>query len=212
MQKFFTIALAVALAATVATAGAQENAEVPKAKPVADAKAAEVKKSEANSSQNSTRIRPLSVTADLLSGTKISGTLTDTSSLDMQTSFGNANIPLSEVAGIRFASSDDPTTTVVMLNGDSITGATDVKLVTIETEWGVATINGQSVQAIVFLPGVAWNPLSGLNGKRWSLINEKQVAAAKAAAQPNTAPQAMQPVRTTTGAVNYGNQPYYGGR
>ncbi len=221
MKKFITrstLALALALASTAATVAAQENAAVPKAQPVAEAKpAAESKpveaKSLARTIRTSTQVRPLSVTVDLLSNTKISGTLTDTSSLEMQTSFGNASIPLSEVAGIRFASADDASTTVVMHNGDSITGATDVKLVTIETEWGVATINGQSVQSILFIPSVVWNPLSGLNGKRWSLVSEKQLAAAKPPVQP-TPTQATQPVRTNTGGVmTYSNgQPYYGGR
>lgn len=119
-------------------------------------------------------VRPLSVAVGLASGNDIEGTLTDTTQLQMQTSFGTASIPLSEVAGIRFASADDATTTVVMLNGDSITGATDVKLITVETEWGTASINGPSIASIMFVPGLKWNPQSGLNGKRWSLLDEKK--------------------------------------
>lgn len=210
MNKSFAYSsLALALALVTAAAATAKDAEVPKAKPVAEAASAEAKP--ATPARSKPQVRPLSVTADLLSGTKIVGTLTDASTLDMQTSFGNANIPLSEVAGIRFASADDVTTTVVMHNGDSITGATDVKLVTIETEWGIATINGQSVRSITFVPDVQWNPLSGLSGKRWSLISEKQAAAAKPAAKP-AQPQAPthQPVRTTTGYPT--SQPYYGGR
>jgi len=84
-------------------------------------------------------------------------------------SFGTASIPLSEVAGVRFASANDATTTVVMLNGDSITGATDIKLITVETERGTASVNGPSVASIMFVPGSQWNPQSGLSGKRWSL-------------------------------------------
>jgi hypothetical protein len=225
MQKFFTrraVAVALALAATAVTAVAQENNEVPKARPVAEAKPqtesrpADAKYSQPRPARVHSQVRPLSVNVDLLSGTKIAGTLTDATSLDMQTSFGSANIPLSEVAGIRFASADDATTTVVMLNGDSITGATDVKLVTIETEWGVATINGQSVQSIMFVPSVVWNPLSGLNGKRWTLVNEKQAVAGKPVGQPGqpgqpTQPgQATTPVRTTSGQPYPNSQPFYG--
>ncbi len=116
-------------------------------------------------------VRPLSVTVDLTSKGKLEGTLTDTTQLQMQTSFGTASIPLSEVAGIKFASAEEATTTVVMLNGDSITGATDVKLITVETEWGTASINGPSVASMMFVPGLEWSPSTGLNGRRWSLID-----------------------------------------
>lgn len=213
MNQLFTrstLALALAIASTATPLRAQEAGDVPKAEPVAEAKPVEAKYPEAKPARGNAQVRPLSVTVDLLSDTKISGTLTDTTSLDMQTSFGTANIPLSEVAGIRFASAEDATTTVVMLNGDSITGATDVKLVTVETEWGVATINGQSVQSIMFVPSVVWNPLSGLNGKRWSLVSEK-AAAAKVVPQQTTQ-QVTQPVRTNTGVMTYSNGTVYRGR
>lgn len=171
-----------------------ESEVIAKAKPVAKAVA------------SAPKLRPLSVAVDLQSGTRIQGTLTDTTSLDMRTSFGSANIPLSEVAGVKFASADDASTTLVMLNGDSITGATDVKLVTVETEWGIATINGTSIKSIMFVPGLSWNPASGLNGKRWNLVNTK-AAEPKPAAAP--APQ-VQPRSTVSSPYSNGNvQPYY---
>ena len=120
--------------------------------------------------------RPLSITVTLLSNTVLSGTLTDTREVNMKTSFGEAIIPLSEVAGIRLASTDDSMTTVVMLNGDSITGATDIQKLIVETEWGTATINGTSVGSVLFVPGLTWNSLTGLNGKRWSLVDVKKDA------------------------------------
>ncbi len=158
------------------------------------------------------KVRPLSVSVDLISPTKITGTLTDSTSLDMRTSFGTANIPLSEVAGIKFASADNASTTVVMLNGDSITGATDVKLVTVETEWGMATINGQNIASIMFVPGLAWNSINGLNGKRWSLINAKSLTppAASRTAATSSAPTSRTPAtsgRSTTNSRYPSGQP-----
>jgi hypothetical protein len=169
------------------TAGAHINAQeavpVAKAEPVAKAqpvaKAEPIAKGTPEKSTSRTNAaRPLSVLVDLLSGTRIEGTLTDKNSLDMQTSFGSAEIPLSEVAGVKFASADDSSTTVVMLNGDSITGATDIKLITVETEWGIAQINGPNITSIMFVPNLAWNPESGLSGKRWKLLNTKAAPAA----------------------------------
>lgn len=136
--------------------------------------------------------RPLTVTVELISSeksaatNKIVGTLTDTNTLEMRTSFGVVQVPLSEVAGFRFPSADDASTTVVMLNGDSITGATDVKLVTVETEWGVAQINGQNIQSILFVPGLNWSASKGLNGNRWSLSNVPSAANSTTTPRPSS--------------------------
>ena len=202
------LACAAIAALTVAT-----GAHADEAKATPSAKAAPVARAVA-----STKVRPLSVSVDLISPTKIIGTLTDTTSLDMRTSFGTANIPLSEVAGIRFASADNASTTVVMLNGDSITGATDVKLVSVETEWGQATINGQNIASIMFVPGLAWNATTGLNGSRWALVNAKAMQASKTAASAaaaatkasSNAPATSS--RTTTSRYPNTPQPVYRGR
>ncbi|KAA1261198.1 hypothetical protein LF1_37440 [Rubripirellula obstinata] len=180
-STFRTRSLIASLAIAALTFGSLQaqdkdgkKAAIAKAKPVARAVA------------STPKIRPLSVSVDLLSKTRLEGTLTDATTLEMQTSFGGASIPLSEVAGIRFASAENASTTVVMLNGDSITGATDVKLVTVETEWGTATINGSNISSIMFVPGLDWNPASGLNGKRWNLINEKTAVKPKTTTVPAT--------------------------
>ncbi|TWU03481.1 hypothetical protein [Neorhodopirellula pilleata] len=186
----------VAIAAAVSLPGMIQAQETPKAEPgnTEPAKAEPVKaeptRAKPLSPANPT-VRPLSVTVGLVSADEIEGTLTDTTQLQMQTSFGTASIPLSEVAGIRFASANDATTTVVMLNGDSITGATDVKLITVETEWGTASINGPSITSIMLVPGLKWNPQSGLNGNRWSLSDEKEETppAPKPSATPAPAPR-----------------------
>ena len=154
-------------AATLAGVAGADDVPVAEPVPLAVAVAEPVAKPSA---------RPLSITVTLLSDTVLSGTLTDTREVIMKTSFGEATIPLSEVAGIRLASSDDAMTTVVMLNGDSITGATDISKLIVETEWGTATISGTSVGSILFVPGLTWNSLSGLNGKRWSLVDVKKEA------------------------------------
>jgi hypothetical protein len=208
MNSVFSLRACVAAAAIAAmslttTAYAQETKDEKKAvasKPVARAVA------------SPTKVRPLSVNIDLISNTKINGTLTDTSTLEMRTAFGIANIPLSEVAGIRLASADNASTTVVMLNGDSITGATDIKLMTVETEWGTATINGQNIASVLFVPGLTWNPQAGLNGKRWNLANTKTVK--KPA--PTTAKKSQVPgTRSSNGRVQYPSgtpQPAFRGR
>lgn len=136
-----------------------------------------------DSGQRTPTLRPLTVTTGLTDDTRITGTLLDTSSISVKTAFGEASIPLSEVAGLRFPSAEDTSTTIVMLNGDSITGATDVKFISVETSWGNAKINGQSVATMLFVPGLTWHSSEALGGKRWTLIEQKP-AAAPAASTP----------------------------
>ncbi|MEM7478364.1 MAG: hypothetical protein AAF483_25560 [Planctomycetota bacterium] len=115
-------------------------------------------------------IRPLTVAAGLVDDTMLTGTLMDSTSLSIKTAFGEASIPLGEVAGIRFPIGEDTSTTVVMLNGDSITGATEMKFVSVETTWGSAKINGQSIATMLFVPGLKWTSMEALGGKRWTLV------------------------------------------
>ena len=116
--------------------------------------------------------RPLTVAAGLIDNSVITGTLIDSTAVGIKTAFGEASIPLSEVAGIRFPVGEDSSTTVVMLNGDSITGATDLKFANVETTWGSAKINGQNIATMLFVPGLRWESTDGLGGKRWTLIEE----------------------------------------
>ena len=195
--RAFVAAAAIAAMSLVSTADAQQaSKEAAKAKPVV-----------ARAIASSSKVRPMSVSIDLHSSTKLTGTLTDTTTLEMRTSFGTASIPLSEVAGIKFASASDASTTVVMLNGDSITGATDVKLVTVETEWGMATINGPNIASIMFVPGLTWSPTAGLNGKRWNLANTKSSSAASSTASTKPAANASSTSRTPAASSRSGSYP-----
>lgn len=122
------------------------------------------------SDSSSPKLRPLTVSAGLIDSTVITGTLLESTELSIKTAFGQAAIPLSEVAGIRFPAAEDSGTTVVMLNGDSITGVTDLKYASVETSWGSARINGQNISTLLFVPGLRWESVEALGGKRWSLV------------------------------------------
>lgn len=171
--------LALLLVVTPRLAVAQNEEPLAESVPIAE----EVAEAVEASPEKTPTARPLTVVVELLSGSMISGTLVQTNQLEMKTSFGQAGIPLTEVAGIRLPSGDDVSTTVVMLNGDSITGATDLKEVLIETEWGSAKINGSAVSSMLFVPNVKWNSANNLSGKRWTLTDA-------AASPPPTRPAA----------------------
>ncbi len=150
--------------------------------------------------------RPLTVSAEVVGDVKFTGTLVDSSSLQMKTAFGEAQIPLTEVAGVRFASGDDTSTTVVMLNGDSITGATETKFVTIETEWGSAKINGSSLTSLLFVPGLQWQSSTSINGKRWSLIEGKPAARPNLNVAPTRNPLSSAPGASSAAGSSSTNQ------
>ncbi len=147
--------------------------------------------------------RPLTVATELVGDTKITGTLVDSTALQMKTSFGEAQIPLSEIAGVRFATGEETSTTVVMLNGDSITGATETKFITVETEWGTAKINGSSLVSMLFVPGLQWESANGLNGKRWSLVESKPTNSTPTKpTNPQTLPSPTINASPFNGAIN----------
>jgi hypothetical protein len=136
------------------------------------------------------KLQPQSVTVALINGMKLSGELAEVDQWNMKTSFGTTNLPLSTVAGMRMAQEGNAITTVVLHNGDNLTGAVQLDLVVIQTEWGRAEINGNHVASILFTPGLKWTSETGLNGMRWKLVtDEPPKPAAPAPGQPG------QPVR-----------------
>ena len=154
---------------------------------------------------NDAKLRPLTVSVELLSQAVIAGTMAEVSQIHIKTAFGEATIPMSEIAGIRLATTQDSTTTVVMLNGDSITGATDIKQLTIDTEWGSAKINGTAIQSILFVPDLKWVNSNSLNGRRWFLVDAKQ--APNATANPSNSGGIGGPANPSGGNPNINPNP-----
>ena len=173
-QSLILLASFCILAPTQSSALAQEEAIAEAApavstKPTAPSAGSGAAKADEASSQP--KARPITVAVSLVDdSTIITGTLTETTSLSIKTAFGLAELPLNEVAGVRFPRGDDTSTTVVMLNGDSITGATDLKFAQVETTWGSAKINGQNIASMMMVPGLAWQSTDVLGSKRWQLI------------------------------------------
>ena len=144
------------------------------------------------------KMGPLTVTVEMLGGQKISGTLTEITDLAFRLgAVGDVKVMLSEVAGIKMASADDPSTTIIFKNGDSVTGATDLKTVSVDTEWGSAKINGSSITSLMLLPDLKWNASIGLNGKRWSLVDGKNIPSGQPG-QLNPSSVVQPGTRTTT--------------
>lgn len=175
MKRAFVVLASVAFVISSAVfADEQKTAEAVTITP--PPKADSAKPEPAKAKEEVPTVRPLAVTVELTGGTKLQGTLMETSELAMRTSFGQATIPLSEVAGIRLASEGNAVTTVIMHNGDSVTGATELNRLLVETEWGKADITGSSISSVLFAQGLQWTSVTALNGSRWALTEVKPPA------------------------------------
>jgi hypothetical protein len=151
----------------------------------------------------------MSVTVLLDKDTRISGTLIDSRELPMRTAFGLLQIPLSEVAGIRMAGNGDTTTTVVLHNGDSVTGATEMKMLQVETTWGKAEIIGSNIESIMFVPGMTWVSDAGLNGTRWKLADGNASKPVTVAKPPTTSSVPSSSSYISPSGTPMGGQPIY---
>jgi len=194
-----TLSVIAALLALIASATAQA-AEPQQPEPVATAEAIP---SAETTPQVPITVSPLSANVFLTNGSNLIGTLTSSTDLTMKTSFGDANIPLSEVAGIKMASEDNAVTTVVLHNGDSVTGATELERIELQTEWGEAVVNAASVISILFAQDLQWISEDSVAGTRWRLTGGQKPAAAKPAAAKAPAPR---PAARPTSMLPY----YYG--
>jgi hypothetical protein len=100
---------------------------------------------------------------------ELSGTPVDLEAIEMSSLFGKANIPLHTIAGIRFAQGGDEQTTVVLLNGDALTGDLNLSDIEFVSDWGEAKVNVAHLVSVVFRDDLAWSGVATPNGKRWRL-------------------------------------------
>ena len=186
VRNLFTLSLCMfCIAGTVSADDATITTALPTAVPVTSSPVTSSPISVSRPSPSLSRLQPQSVTINLLDGMKLSGQLTEVDQWNMKTSFGTTSLPLSTVAGMRMAQEGDAITTVVLHNGDQLTGAVQLDLVVIQTEWGRAEINGDHISSILFTPGLKWSSETGLNGMRWKLVaNDPPRPTPPAAAAP----------------------------
>ena len=100
---------------------------------------------------------------------ELSGTPMDVDSITVNSLFGQAKLPIHTVAGVRFAQKADEQTTIVLQNGDVITGELGMENLKIVSEWGEATVNIPHIETIVFRSDLAWTPVNTGGGTRWRL-------------------------------------------
>ncbi len=100
---------------------------------------------------------------------ELSGSPVKIDSIELNSLFGNAKIPLHTIAGIRFAQGANEQTTVVLLNGDALTGDVNLPELSFVSDWGEAVVNGSHLVSVVFRDDLAWSSVNTPNGRRWRL-------------------------------------------
>ncbi|QDS89907.1 hypothetical protein EC9_41090 [Rosistilla ulvae] len=136
------------------------------------------------------QVQPLPVVIELRDDVRdFNGSLLDTDDLEVITAFGIAKMPLTEVLGIRMARDESETTTVVLHNGDIITGRVDITNLLVQTSWGKSEVNGDNLASIFFDEGLSWKGLELLAGEKWTLEKAEELAPSPTA-QTQAAPAA----------------------
>ncbi len=100
---------------------------------------------------------------------ELSGSPVNVENIQLNSLFGDTKIPLHTIAGIRFAQEGNEQTTVVLLNGDALTGDVNLAELDFVSDWGEATVSGSHLVSVVFRDDLAWSAVNTPNGRRWRL-------------------------------------------
>ena len=128
---------------------------------------------EAEASSDNVSTMKIQLRGDL----ELSGTPIDLETIDVNSLFGEASLPLHTIAGIRFAQSPNEQTTIVLQNGDVLTGELGIENLKFISDWGEATVNVPHIRSIVFRSDLTWNPVSTTSGTQWRLTKVKATQA-----------------------------------
>ena len=105
-----------------------------------------------------------------LSDTKrMAGKIEGLTEIKLKTAIGELNIPMSEVAGIKFHTTSDDKAVVILNNGDSVTGIPSIAAVELVTDWGRADIEPEFIQSLTSTSGAKFRQESTDFGVRWTL-------------------------------------------
>ena len=120
---------------------------------------------------------------ELKSGLKLAGQLA-ADPIPFQVMFGQASLPLETIRGIRIAdqvpSEGGPppliSATIILANGDSLTGMPRLDVIRLQTEWGEAIVKLTHLRSVVVMgDDVVWEEHEG----RWRLVPAPQTQPAQ---------------------------------
>lgn len=105
---------------------------------------------------------------DLAQNQKVEGVVVDVQKFKITTGFGDVEVPLDKIDGIRLNAMEDGSAVMAFKNGDVLTGVLHVNDLKLKTAWGFATVNIAYIQQISTTKGAVFSS-STANGKTtWS--------------------------------------------
>jgi hypothetical protein len=113
----------------------------------------------------------------------MAGNMDGFDSFSIKCKFGDINIPMDQIAGIRFKIDNKDSAVVVLTNGDTITGEPTVPAVELKTDWGQADIEPDFIQSLTTSANSRFLQETGDFGVRWRLQTGNSVAPGAAPGQ-----------------------------
>lgn len=110
-----------------------------------------------------------SMNLKLKKGLDLKGTPLELESIKMTSIIGEIDIPLHTIAGVKFPEKTGEPHTVVLHNGDSLTGDVQLNAVKIVSAWGEASVNSSELTHLVFGDDLRWTKDTSSNNGRWRL-------------------------------------------
>ena len=85
----------------------------------------------------------------VIGNTQISGVVEGLEAIKLNTSFGDIQIPLGKIDGVKMNADGKSGAVVAFSNGDIVTGNLALQKVTVRTDWGKAHINTNAIQTMM---------------------------------------------------------------
>ena len=116
------------------------------------------------------------VVIELTKSRRITGELGSLTSVTLGTKFGEANIPLAEVDGVKLHVDENDSCVVAFKNGDVVTGQLKLEALEISTDWGSANVKLASVETILMNKRGSFYQDSADGKNRWRFGDTRELA------------------------------------
>ena len=114
------------------------------------------------------------LTLKLRRGLDLQGAPVGMENVELISIIGKVTIPVHTVAGIRFPQKPGEPATVVLHNGDALTGELAMPSVKVISQWGEATVNANELVYANFARNLSWTTDIAMNGgNRWRLTSRR---------------------------------------
>ena len=106
---------------------------------------------------------------EITDDSSIAGSVVDMTEITLMTNFGEVQLTLDQIAGVRFNADGEDGAVVFLNNGDAISGTPTLGVVNVQTFWGLAEVNATNVRSMSASPSAKYVRENTDFGVRWQL-------------------------------------------